>query len=54
MSVFLPYLTGLQIVSSKHIIILSSVACLAGPYIPTLSHKQHDLQKEVIENKCVF
>ena len=50
-SVFLRYLNGLQIASSMHVIILSSAACLAVPYFPTLSQKQHDLQKEVTEHK---
>jgi hypothetical protein len=37
-----------------HHIILSSVACLALPYISTLSHKWHDFQKKLLNVRCVF
>jgi hypothetical protein len=35
-------------------IILSSVASLATPYFPTLSHKRRPFRKKVIEFKFVF
>ena len=34
--------------------ILSSVACLGLQYFSTLSHKRHNFQKKVTENKCMF
>jgi hypothetical protein len=37
-----------------HHIIFSSVACLALPYISTISHKWHDFQKKLLNVKCVF
>jgi hypothetical protein len=35
-------------------IILSSVACLALPYLDTLSHKRHDFWEKLSNPKCVF
>ena len=35
-------------------IILSSAACQALPYFSTLSHKQHDFRKNVLNIKCVL
>jgi len=34
-------------------ITLSSVACLALQYFSALSHKRHDLRKELLNIKCV-
>jgi hypothetical protein len=35
-------------------IIWSSVACLVLPYFFTLSHKQHEFRKNILNIKCVF
>jgi len=35
-------------------IMLSSMACLAVPYLPTLSHKRHDFRKTVTEHMFRF
>jgi hypothetical protein len=34
--------------------IVLSVACLAVPYFPTLSHKRHDFLKDFTNTKCVL
>jgi len=39
-SLFLLLLSGMQVAYSLRHVILSSVACLAVPYFPTLSHEQ--------------
>jgi hypothetical protein len=35
-------------------VILSSVASLAAPYFPTLSHTKHDFWKSLVERRIVF
>jgi len=37
-----------------HLIILSFVACFSLPYFYILSHKRHDLQKKLLQVKCMF
>jgi hypothetical protein len=44
----------IQHVKRMRRIILSSVACLAVPFFPTLSHKRHDFQKKPLNIKCAF
>jgi hypothetical protein len=54
-SVFLSWLSGMQIASFLHCIILSPVTCLALAHFSTLSHKLHDFLKKVIDHKiCVL
>jgi hypothetical protein len=36
------------------ILVLLSVACMVLPYFSTLSHKQHDFRRKVLNIKCVF
>ena len=45
-SVFLPWLCGMKIVSFLRWIILSSVSCPVLPHVSTLSHKWHDFRKK--------
>jgi len=41
----------IQHAKHMHHVLLSSMASLALQHFSTLSHKQHDFQKEVIEHK---
>ena len=47
---FLPYASNMQCACA----ILSSVACPAQLYCPTLAHKRHDFRKNFLNIKCVF
>jgi hypothetical protein len=52
--VFPPWLSGIQIASSLHCVILSFVADLPGPYFSTLSHKRHNFEKTILNIMCVL
>jgi hypothetical protein len=54
-SAFLPSLYGVQITSFLHRTIMSPVACLALPHLPTLSHKWHNIPTNFTEPRtCVL
>jgi len=44
----------IQHAQRMHLVILSSVLCLAVPCFSTLSHKEHDFQEDLLNMKCVF
>ena len=45
---------GMQHERHMRRIMLSSVASVALPYFPTLSHKRHDFWKKLLKIKCLF
>jgi hypothetical protein len=49
-----PVALGIQHAVRMRRIILSSVACPRLQYFSTLSHKRHDIRKELLNTKCVF
>jgi hypothetical protein len=51
--VFLPELPGMQIKSALHGIILSSVACLARPYVSHYLINSTIFRKKFLNIKCV-
>ena len=51
---FLPWVPGTQNASLLHSFAFSSVACLAVPYFPTVSHKRQDIQDIFTEHKISF
>jgi hypothetical protein len=44
--VFLPYVSGMQIIYFMLRILLSTVACLALQYFSALSYKRHDFRRK--------
>jgi hypothetical protein len=55
MSVCLPFLSGMKIISFLHITVASSVACLAGSTIfLNLTHERHDFGKKCLKIKFVI
>ena len=50
----MPVALVIQHVKRMRRIIFSSVACLAVPYFPILSHKRLDFREMFLNMKCVF